>query len=110
MELRNIEPATNHYRADPCEVRDGVFRPEGGRGPVIGMFHTHTRGAATPSALDSRTATAGYIHVIAAVEVRYPRIRAFRRDVPNGPLTELQLGLGSQSGGPGCPGGASTSR
>ena len=109
LELRSVKPASDHYRADACEVRDEVFRSDGGRGLVVGMFHTHTKGAASPSALDSRTASAGYIHVIGAVEVRFPRIRAFRRDAPNDPLTELRLGVVAQKEGPGASGRSPTS-
>lgn len=90
-ELRGVDPSPSRYRADPRAVRDQVFRSDREFGRVIGMFHTHTRGAASPSALDSRASAAGYLHAIATVEPSPPRFRVFRRRGPADPLREIPL-------------------
>lgn len=97
VEVPSLRPDRRRYEADPRAVRDWVDRPVVRGRRVVGMFHTHPEGPATPSPLDSRSAAAGLLHAIVG---RGREIRAFWRGDPGRPLTEVALS------GPGFPVGS----
>jgi proteasome lid subunit RPN8/RPN11 len=91
VELLDPSPSNRRYRADPHAVRDRIYRRVGNLSAVVGMFHTHPDSPASPSALDSRAAAAGYLHAIVGAGEPTRPIRVFHRTIPGDPLSELRV-------------------
>lgn len=91
LEFPNVDPRRGRYRADPTVVRDWVYGLGGRRSQVVGMFHTHPEAVARPSVRDVRLASAGYLHAIVGRPGLSRRIRVYRRERPDDPLTELPV-------------------
>ncbi|MGE0041533.1 MAG: M67 family metallopeptidase [Vicinamibacterales bacterium] len=80
----NSDPSpTRRYRIDPAEHVAAVRACRADGMAIVGAYHSHPRGDATPSATDAREAFADFLFVIVGLGGEAPEIRGWRWDGGN---------------------------
>jgi proteasome lid subunit RPN8/RPN11 len=87
---RNVDPSPNRFQVDPRDHIELNRQLRGTERHVVGVYHSHPHGPATPSASDVAEALyAEFVHVIVSLDGAAPSVRAF--DIRDGGFTEIAL-------------------
>ena len=87
----NVDPSPARFQVDPGEHIRLNRRLRGSGREVVGVYHSHPRGPAAPSATDvAEAAYPEFVHLIVSLaDAVRPEVRAFR--IENGVVTSVTL-------------------